>query len=129
MSDAPEVSMGVRAKGGYILVDRKGKDGRVHQAKDHVVFSDGMYSAKELERELVRVAESEGISPDRVRIETYDRGETPPYEVNPRHRGLGPRYSRLPDTEREVKRPESRERTVWSGFGPGIRPMNPETKE
>lgn len=124
MSDAPEISMGVRAKAGYVLVDRVGKDGKVHQAKDHVVVSDGMYSAKELEREMTRVAESEGLSADRVRIETYDKGETPPNEVNPRHRGLGQRYTRLPDTEREIVRPEPYNRSVWGGFGEGVRPMN-----
>lgn len=101
-----EISMGVRAKVGYIETRRKDKTGRVVKARDHVVSSQGMFSAKEIEKEMQQVAKEVGASEDQIRIETYRHGDSP-LEVNPRHRGL----------------PEKREfrgerRRVWGGFNP-----------
>jgi carbamoylphosphate synthase large subunit len=82
----PNVNMGVRAKCGYIEVERRDKMGRIVKARQHVVPSQGMYSADEMHREMLRIAAEVGADESQVRVETYEKGAAP-LEVNPRHRG------------------------------------------
>lgn len=84
-----EVNIPLRAKSGYIAVKRRDKSGRVVDAKDHVVVSEGMFTAAEMEREMIRVAEQVGADESQIRVEYYEPGQAP-IEVNPRHRGTGP---------------------------------------
>lgn len=101
-----EISPGVRAKVGYIEVKRRDKGGRVVKARDHVLTSQGLFSAKELEKEMINIAKEVGASEDQIRIETYNLGEAP-IEVNPRHRGIPPSmYS------------HGQRRRMWGGFNP-----------
>jgi hypothetical protein len=102
----PEISPGVRAKNGYIEVKRRDKGGRVVKARDHVITSQGMFSGKEMETEMRRVAEDVGASEDQIRIETYQLGDAP-IEANPRHRGIPP--ATFSKGER---------RRMFSGFNP-----------
>lgn len=83
----PEISPGVRAKSGYIEVKRKRKDGKVVKTRQHQVASQGMFSAKEMEKVMQDVAKDAGVSEDQIRIETYQHGKAP-IEANPRHRGI-----------------------------------------
>lgn len=99
--------MGVRAKSGYIAVERKDKGGNVHQEhRAHQVASMGMFSAKEMEKVMQQVAKEVGASEDQIRIETYEHGESP-LEVNPRHRGEEPAMFR-----------KGERRRMWGGFNP-----------
>ena len=91
----------VRAKAGYLEVTRKNKYGKEVAAKDHMVVSEGMHSAKEMEKIMVGIAHEQGISEDAIRIDTYKAGRAP-IESNPRHRGSLPRISR----NTEVKTPQ-----------------------
>lgn len=103
----PEISPGVRARSGYIETKRVDKGGRVHKAKTHQVVSQGMFSAKEMEKEMQRIAADVGASEDQIRIETYRNGEAP-IESNPRHRGLGQQKMEF----------RGERRKVWGGFNP-----------
>jgi hypothetical protein len=101
-----EIVKEARAKNGYLMTKRRRKDGSVVAAKDHMVASQGMFSAKEMEREMRHVADDVGASYDQIRIETYQHGEAP-IEANPRHRGIEP--SMFQNGER---------RKMFSGFNP-----------
>ncbi len=69
---------GLRAKRGYIKTKRYDAAGRVVNARDHTVTGGGgILSAKEMEREMAKVADQVGASPDQVVIEVYGRGEAP----------------------------------------------------
>jgi hypothetical protein len=116
----------VRAKKLYIEGARQDKYGNRKPAKVrlHEMPMAGTYSAKEAERLIPEMAERYGVSEDRVKLETYKRGEAP-LETNPRHRGLGDRWSRpRGDTVREIPTGEHsvRVRRVFQG---GI-PQTPE---
>lgn len=117
-----EINIPTRAKAAYIETERIDKSGRKVKARHHVIASNGMYSGKEIEQEASRAAKEMGVSEDNIRIETYKRGEAP-LEVNPRHRGFGPRYIR----DKEVHDPRSQlaekeaprtgqGRSLWSGI-------------
>ena len=95
-----------RAKVGYIETRRLNKGGKVVKARDHVLTSQGMHSAKEMEKEMIKIAKDVGASEDQIRIETFKNGEAP-IESNPRHRGL---------TQKMEFRGERRQ--FWGGFNP-----------
>lgn len=77
---APNVS-DLRAKRGYIVVRRYDGAGRVRLARNHVVSGmGGALSGKEMEREMMKVADQVGASHKDIRIEVYARG-TAPVEV------------------------------------------------
>lgn len=119
MSDTDNTIIPLRAKRGYIATKRYRKDGQVVNAKQHVVGGmGGVYSAKEMEQEMVRVAKEVGASEDDIRIETYDKGKAP-LEVNPVHRGLAKRWDR-PSRPTEVTpaKPFQRVRTQFTGWSP-----------
>lgn len=78
----------VRAKSGWIEVDRIDNGGRTIKSKAHVVASHGMFSGKEMEGVMRDVAADLGVSEDRIHVDTYAKGQAP-LETNPRHRGLG----------------------------------------
>lgn len=72
---------GLRAKRGYIVVRRRDKSGRVVQTRDHVVSGGGgVLSGKEMEREMMKVADQVGASHKDIRVEVYASG-TAPIEV------------------------------------------------
>lgn len=101
-----EISTGVRAKNGYIEVEKTDKAGRKYKGREHMVASSGMYSGKEMEKVMREVAADVGASEDQIRIETYQSGEAP-IEVNPRHRGIEDQiYFR------------GSHRKFWGGFNP-----------
>lgn len=83
----PNINPGVRAKAGWIETKRRAKGGRIVPARDHVVTSQGMHSAKEMEKEMIAIARDVGASEDQIRISTFEHGKAP-IEANPRHRGL-----------------------------------------
>lgn len=69
---------GVRAKRGWIETKRKDKAGRVVKARqDPVTGLAGALSGKEMEREMMNIADQVGASYDQIRIETYEHGEAP----------------------------------------------------
>lgn len=112
-----EINIPTRAKGGYIEVERQDKGGRTVKARDHNIASVGMFSTKELVKELEQVCDDYGYSYDQIRIQPYENGQSP-IEANPRHRGLGPvRYHKYPDSApREVEQHrESRPRKYFFG--------------
>ena len=80
----------VRAQSGWIETTRKDKAGRTVKARDHVVVSNGMYSANEMEKAMRDVAHEVGADESAIRIKTYSKGESP-LEVNPRHRDGAPK--------------------------------------
>ena len=106
----------VRAKTGYLEATRKDKAGRTVKARDHVIVSEGLYSAKEMERAMIEVAAEVGVDESAIRIETYAKGESP-IEVNPRHRGTAKNYEKP-----KVHDPRAviLSKRVWGGFGNGI---------
>ena len=110
------ITQQVRAKSISIDVDRVDKAGRKPgKSRQHIVPSAGMFSAKEAEKVGRDMAAELGVSEDRVRIETYRKGEAP-LEVNPRHRGLGTHWDKRPSEAREVKASRPlRVRHVFSG--------------
>ena len=81
-----EISTGVRAKAGYIRTKRYNKNGKVVAAKDHMMVSAGMHSAKEMEKLMLETAEATGADHTQIVVETYQNGEAP-MTANPRHRG------------------------------------------
>lgn len=95
------INPGIRAEAGWIETKRTDKAGRVVKAKDHVVASQGMHSADEMEKIMREVAKDVGADESQIRISTFQRGEAP-IEANPRHRSGAPRK-------------------FYSGFGPGKR--------
>lgn len=69
---------GLRAKRGYIKVRRFDKAGRVRVARSHVVAgAGGVFSAKEMEREMMKVADQVGASHSDIVVEAYPRGKAP----------------------------------------------------
>ena len=113
-----EIIKPTRGKVGYIETRRRDNGGRVVKARDHVVVSKGMFSTKELEREMVEVAKSVGADESQIRIEAYQDGKAP-MEANPRHRGLGNDYQRHPSSAPRAKESrESRPRKYWGGWSP-----------
>ena len=69
---------GVRAKAGWIVVPRRRKDGKIVQARDHMVTGlGGAYSGKEMEQEMQRIADETGASHSQIRMETYKLGDAP----------------------------------------------------
>lgn len=114
--------MPVRAKSAYVEVERKDKYGerKPRKVKQHIDIGAGMFSGKEMEKIAVEKAKELGVPEDAIKIETYKKGEAP-LEVNPRHRGLGHRWSKRPTEATDVtpKKPEIRTRTTFSGWGPG----------
>ena len=83
-----------RAKAAYVEVERTDKaGGKPRKVKQHIIAGAGMFSTKEMEREAVRMADELGVPESRVKVEAYDN-DAAPLEVNPRHRGLGNRWTR-----------------------------------
>ena len=80
----------VRAKSGYIATTRRDKAGRLVPARDHVVVSEGVMTAKEMEHAMRDVAHEVGANENDIRVETYQHGQSP-IEANPRHRGGAPK--------------------------------------
>lgn len=108
----------VRAKRGYIEVKRRRKDGAIVKAKQHVVAGmGGVYSAKEMELEMTRVAKEVGASEDDIRIETYAQG-TAPTEVNPTFRGQAKKWQSVDRAVEVTQRPFQRVRTQFTGWSP-----------
>ena len=102
----------IRAKAGYIEEKRKDKSGRTVPAKQHMVVSEGMHTAKEMEQIMVGIAKEVGADESQIRIDTYKQGRAP-IEANPRHRTTIPRWERYVG---EVKPREFlRQRHLWAG--------------
>lgn len=80
-----------RAKRGWI---------ETPNGRDHMVASEGMFSTKEMEREMSNIAEEVGADKSQIRIEYYNHGDAP-IGANPAHRGHAAKQ--------------------WGGFGEGTR--------
>jgi hypothetical protein len=113
-----EIVHETRAKSGWIEVKRKDKGGRTVKARDEMITSQGMMTAKEMERELETICEEKGYSTDQIRMETFQHGDAP-IEANPRHRGLGHRWEKRP-TEEVDHKPKvfQKVRTQFTGWSP-----------
>lgn len=98
-----EVIVPTRAKAAYVLEEKTLKNGRKKKVKQEILLSNGMFSASEAEREMIKAAEDNGHSVDDIRVVPYEHGESPPMTTNPRHR-----VDHLPES--------------WSGWGPGTLP-------
>ena len=109
----------VRAKAGYIEVKRRDKGGRIRTAKQHMVASEGMHTAKEMEHVMREVAKEVGADESQIRIDTYKQGQAP-IEANPRHRGFATRYER----KTGVVNPPKYEKHLFTGA-----PQSPEEWE
>lgn len=69
---------GVRAKSGWIETTRVRKDGKRVKARQHAVTGlAGKYSAKEMERQMIQIADENGYDHRQIRMETYELGEAP----------------------------------------------------
>lgn len=69
---------GVRAKSGWIETTRTRKDGKRVKARQHAVTGlAGKYSAKEMERQMIQIADENGYHHSQIRMETYEHGEAP----------------------------------------------------
>ena len=69
---------GVRAKSGWIETTRLRKDGKRVKARQHAVTGlAGKYSAKEMERQMIQIADEVGVSHKQIRMETYEQGDAP----------------------------------------------------
>lgn len=115
-----EINIPARAKGLYIEGERQDKYGqrKPSKVKLHQFPAKGMYSAKEMEQMIPEYAQQYGVSEDRVKLETYERGDAP-LESNPRHRGGGMRWERPKGTrEVEYKDRPIRVRRVFAGGTP-----------
>lgn len=118
MAETDNTIVPVRAKRGYIETKRYRKDGQIVRSKQHVVGGmGGVYSAKEMEVEMRRVAAEVGASEDDIRIETYERGEAP-VEVNPMHRGAPKSFRSTTKAREIVQKPFQRVRTQFTGWSP-----------
>ena len=117
MDAAKQPVIPLRAKVGYIEVERYDKAGRVRKAKDHIVPSEGMHSAKEMEHLMREVARDVGADESQIRVDVYKQGRAP-LEVNPRHRGMATKLERHTGT---VGPQPSHERRHWGGM-----PSTPE---
>lgn len=108
----------VRAKSVSIDMERTTAAGTKTRARGHVIPLKGMATAKEAEKMGREMAAELGVSEDRVRVETYKKGEAP-LTANPRHRGNeGTRWSR-PTKQTEVKPREFQKvRRVFGGWSP-----------
>lgn len=70
--------IGLRAARGYIVGKRRDKAGRVVKVRNHVVTgAGGLLSAKEMEREMMKVADAVGADHRDIRIEYYKSGAAP----------------------------------------------------
>ena len=74
-----EIIKPVRAKSGYIEVERKDKYGnrKPQKVKQHIVVGGGMFSGKEMEHQMQEVADELGVSEDQIRVDTYQDGAAP----------------------------------------------------
>ena len=69
---------GVRAKSGWIETTRVRKDGKRVKARQHAVTGlAGKYSAKEMERQMIQIADENGYHHSQIRMETYELGDAP----------------------------------------------------
>lgn len=116
-----EIINPVRAKSGYIEVERHDKYGKrkPQKTRQHITLGAGMFSGKEMEKVMQETAKDLGVSEDAIHIETYKKGEAP-IEANPRHRGLGHNWDKPVNEATHVPRAtkEIRVRTVFSGWEP-----------
>lgn len=88
------MSLPVRAKRGYIKGKRYDKAGRVVASQDHGVSGlQGAVSAKEMEADMIRIADEVGASHEDIVVETYENGESE-RETNPAIGNKFERYTR-----------------------------------
>lgn len=74
----PLLSFGTRAKRAYMDTTRVNKYGKQVPARDEVIVSQGLLTGREAEKLAVEVAEDTGHDHNEIRVEVYERGETPP---------------------------------------------------
>ena len=118
-----EIVKETRAKVGYFATKRIDKGGRLVDAKQDIVVSAGAFSTKEMEKEMLRIADDTGSDPNKIRIESYKHGEAP-IEANPRHRGVGKSFSKHSDNIVETtEKPKHYAPKVWGGWED---PSNPK---
>ena len=96
-----QINIPTRAKSGYIETERIDKSGRKVKARDHMVASQGMLTTKEMEKEMMQVADEEGHSYDKIRIEYFNKGDAP-IGANPMHRGRPARQTMYRHGERNL---------------------------
>ena len=107
----PEVIHPTRAKSGWIETTREDKSGRKVKARDHMLASQGMLTTKEMEKEMMQVADDVGATYDQIRVEYYQNGDAP-IDANPMHRGRPARQAMFKHGERHA---------MFTGWGEGTR--------
>jgi hypothetical protein len=70
-----------RAKAGRLRVKKRDKAGREYLGQNEVIVSAGMYSAREMERELQRAADESAEPVVDLEVETYSSREVPAVET------------------------------------------------
>ena len=76
--------MTVRARSGHLMVRKHDKAGRAYIGQDECVVSRGMFSAKEIEKQLMQAADESEADVVGAHIDVYGDRETPEMEGNPR---------------------------------------------
>ena len=76
--------MSVRARSGLLRVKKHDKAGREYLGQNEIVMSPGMFSAKEMERELQQAADESVEEVVGTEVNTYGNREAPEMESNPR---------------------------------------------
>lgn len=76
--------MTVRARSGRLLVRKHDKAGRAYIGQDECVVSQGMFSAREMEKQLMEAADESDADVVDAQIDVYGSRETPGFESNPR---------------------------------------------
>lgn len=70
-----------RARSGRLRVKKRDKAGREYLGQNEVIVSAGMYSAREMERELQRAADESGEPVVDLEVDAYSSGEVPLIET------------------------------------------------
>lgn len=70
-----------RARSGRLRVKKRDKAGREYLGQNEVIVSAGMYSAREMERELQRAADESGEPVVDLEVDAYSAHEVPAIET------------------------------------------------
>ena len=82
-----------RAKSGRLRVKKRDKRGREYIGQNEVVISDGMHSAREMERELQHAVDEATEEVVDLEVDVYGSRETPAIETPTRIHGSQKQWS------------------------------------
>lgn len=100
-----------RAKSGRLRVKKRDKSGREYIGQNEVVISDGMHSAREMERELQHAADESREEVVGLQVDVYGSRETPTIETPTRIHGSQTQWSGF-------------QSAAWLPESPALRRMN-----